>query len=197
MQQHRGIVLKRYLPKKQKISILDDRLGRIEASIRDKRLLETFWPGMELMYVPTMGIGVYTLEQPFLVAAPFSSAQQDIHFLHHILELSYYFLELHDVTDQIFLLVQFVCLHNDSLSYEQKSMIIGKFLWQLRHDIEMLQGQETLQRLLALPLESMLKETVDPRAHAYIVSWMRRAILGHPQRAYFKTISFILETGVT
>ncbi|MGE0009866.1 MAG: hypothetical protein AB7F19_04930 [Candidatus Babeliales bacterium] len=195
MQQHTGIVLKRYMPKKQKISLLDAHLGRIEAVIRDERLIEMVWPGMELAYIPTEGAGVHFLDNASLQAAPFVSAQQDIGFLHHILELSYYFLELHDVTPEIFPLVQFICVTDVELSREQKMMVIGKFLWQLRQEIEMLQDKIALQRLLALPLESMLKETVDSREIAHLFCWIRHAILCHPQRAYFKTSGFMLNIG--
>lgn len=196
MQQHMGIVLKRYMPKKQKISVLDANLGRIEAVIRDERLLKIIWPGMSIEYVPVEGPGFYYLEHATLVAAPFMSAQQDIGFLHQMLELAYYFLEINDVTPGIFPLVHFTCIVTDSLTYEQKMMVIAKFLWQLRQEIEMLRGKPELQRLLTLPLQGMLNEHVDAHVIAHLFSWIRHAILCHPQRAYFKTSSFIMESGV-
>lgn len=197
MEQHTGIVLKRYMPKKQKISLLDARLGRIEAVIRDERLIEMVWPGMELSYIPVEGAGVHFLDYASLIAAPFVSAQQDIGFLHHILELSYYFLELNDVTAEIFSLVHFTCVATEELTYEQKIMVIGKFLWQLRQDVEMLRERNDLQRLLALPLEGMLNETVRNEEIISLVKWIRHAILCHPQRTYFKTIGFILNSGAS
>lgn len=196
MQQRTGIVLKRYMPKKQKISVLDAHLGRIEAVIRDERLLQCVWPGMELAYIPIEGPGFHYLDHASLIAAPFVSAQQDIGFLHHMLELSYYFLEINDVTPEIFSLVQFACMANQELTHEQKVMIVAKFLWQLRQDVEMLSESVALQRLLGLPLQGMLKEQIGSQALAHLFSWIRHTIKCHPQRAYFKTSGFIMETGV-
>ncbi len=191
MQQHAGIVLRRYMPKKQKISVLDAHLGRIEAVIRDERLLQNVWPGMELVYIPVEGTGVYLLEQAAMIAAPFMSARSDIDFLHLILELSYYFLELHDVNVDMYSLVRFSCLGDYELTYEQKIMVVAKFLWQLRQEIDMLQDKKEVQRLLALPLEGMLNEIVGIDVMADLFSWIRYAISCHPQRTYFKTIGFI------
>lgn len=197
MQQHTGIVLKRYTPKKQKISVLDAHLGRIEAVIRDERLLQSVWPGMELAYMPLEGSGIYFLDYTSMVAAPFASAQHDLGFLHHVLELSYYFLELNDVTPEIFALVEFVCNQSQELVYEKKILIVAKFLWQLRQDIEMLQEYQSIHRLLALPLEGMLNERVDVQEFTHLLCWIRHAISCHPQQAYFKTIGFIKGTGVS
>lgn len=191
MQQHTGIVLRRYMPKKQKISVLDAHLGRIEAVIRDERLLENIWPGMELVYVPVEAMGVYVLDQATLIAAPFISARFDIDFLHHILELSYYFLELHDVNSDMFSLVKFACSGDHALSSDQKIMVVAKFLWQLRQEIDMLQDKKEAQRLLGLPLKGMLNETVGTDVRAHLFSWIQYAISCHPQRTYFKTIGFI------
>ena len=191
MQQHAGIVLRRYMPKKQKISVLDAHLGRIEAVIRDERLLEKVWPGMELVYIPMEGTGVYVLDQATMIAAPFMSARSDIDFLHLILELSYYFLELHDVNADMFSLVRFACSGDYELTYEQKIMLVAKFLWQLRQEIDMLQDKREVQRLLALPLAGMLNEAVDVDVMAHLFNWIRYAISCHPQRTYFKTIGFI------
>ena len=196
MQQLRGIVLKRYMPKKQKLSVFDWQLGRIEAVVRDPLLLERIWPGMGLAYTPVEGRGIHVLAQVTLAAMPNVRTQQDLAFLHHVLELSYYFLPLADAEPDIFEIVALVCADDQLLDQDKKIMILAKFFWLIGLEIDLLGDQDGLRGLLALPLRSMLREQMNEGIKKHLILWIRRCVVQHPQRAYFKTVSFLTGTEV-
>lgn len=197
MQHYKGIVLKRYMPKKQKISLLDYRLGRIEAVVRDAQLGERSWPGMVLAYTVQESPSIYFLEQATIVAAPFESARCNIGFLHHLLELCYYFLPLGHPEPEIFQLIIFVSSQHQLLDAQTQLIVCAKFFWLVGLEIDMLRHQNHIQDLLALPLQSMLKEQGNIKIYQMLTEWLSNCIHAHPQRASFKTMTFLPGNGAS
>jgi len=87
-----GFVLKRFLPNKQKLSVLSASMGKITVVIPDKRVCQRLWPGMLLSFFaqPTI-YSTYITHHVDILYVPQEINTGDLYWMYHLLELSYYF----------------------------------------------------------------------------------------------------------
>lgn len=102
IQSQAGFVLKRFQPNKSKSTILSMHEGKFDLSFRKFNDCFKLWPGMlvsfnvEKAYKTTFGSNVQILATPNL------SEKQSIFFMHHILELCYFFVPSNKPCPEIF-----------------------------------------------------------------------------------------------
>lgn len=112
MAKNLGILLKNYSPKKEKFSIFDSLLGRIEATIKINHKTQVVHNGTLFSYtVEPSHKSIYSLNNIEILNVPFNLAKQDIYFFHHMLELCYYFLPLQIAYPAIFELIDLAFNH--------------------------------------------------------------------------------------
>ncbi len=193
--QHKGIVLRTYVPRKQKLALFDYNLGRIECivSLKNRGFIERLANGALLQYYAKPLHFLYELYEVELVDLPTTFARHDIYFLHHILELYYYFLPSELPSPELFELVLFLfnppaqlyCAHG-------KKMFLLKFFGTLGlFPEETVSFNPDIYRLISLPIESMLKRNLDAPLQKEIENLIFACIGAHPYKKQFKTIYFI------
>jgi hypothetical protein len=130
-----GIVLKRFLPAQQKISVLTQSWGKINLIVKKTDMCQRIWPGMTLSFPLLSRIeSSYIIETATIEAMPHVEATPDVWLLYHLLELSYYFLPLEDYCPEAFLIVQecnAYLKHQQKFQYQfvqLKSIFIARFL---------------------------------------------------------------------
>ncbi len=189
MQQHFGFVLRTYFPKKHKISLLDEQLGRIEGLFLHTTLLQTISAGTLISYEVYQKGNLHRIEAVSIQAVPLKAAKYDIYFLHHVLELCYYFLPLHHAMPSIFDLINFITQSSEQLNESlQKKLLLLRFFSHLGiHPEQDLCLSDSLHNLLSQPIDSMLKMDVMI-AESKLERWLLSCIETHPQKAQFKTI---------
>jgi hypothetical protein len=89
-----GIVLKRFIPLKQKLSILTDLFGKILVIAQPNNpICQRLWPGsMISANFEQLENSTYLARGIEIINVPEAMTQSDIYWLHHILELHYYFI---------------------------------------------------------------------------------------------------------
>src|SRR3989304_9119017 len=88
-----GLILKRYLPSSHKISVLTPNMGKIHLIIKKASICQRIWPGMVITFVPQIIVREsYVCEDAEIISSPQSETKEDMYWIHHLLELCYYFI---------------------------------------------------------------------------------------------------------
>lgn len=187
----KGIVLKKYLPKKNKLCIFDYSLGKIFCITGIKNAFDKIAAGFLVEYSRTAYNMLYSVESLEIINAPFIIAKNDIFFLHHVLELCYYFIPENCSSKQIFDLIYFLLNFAQISEYPLYKKI---FLMRLFAYIGMYPQDERLQsscvyQLLYGPLDTAHDSLILSKdEHKALNYWLLDCINIHPQRNQFKTI---------
>jgi hypothetical protein len=99
-----GFLLKRFFPKKQKFSIFCANLGRITATTSNISTCNSLWPGMLISfdYIHNRHNNMYFIKNTEIIMNPEVQINTELYWLHHVLEICYYFLPLEQPNHHIF-----------------------------------------------------------------------------------------------
>lgn len=117
-----GLVLKRFIPYKNKVSILDQTQGKTTLVSMSSNLIYKLWPGMVVKYnsLSNNSKNIITSKVNIIIYQQ-NMTKQSIHWFHSLVELCYYSLPLglpaHDVFD-------FLC--NAQLLLEKQNILKSK-----------------------------------------------------------------------
>ncbi len=186
-----GIVLKLF-PTKHKIAVLDREHGIIEAVadpfLKTKRLCN----GAYIVYTAQGQGRIYFLGNLDFIHVPFDWARQDILFLHHVLELVYYFLPPKSPHPDIFNLVRTLYASDT----RGNRLFKKNFLIQFFLALGMYPEDEFLLQKMHNFIENPVDDQGGERIHLdepYIDAWLISCIRMHPYNELFKTIHFLTQ----
>ncbi|MFH1461406.1 MAG: hypothetical protein ABIF12_00450 [bacterium] len=98
-----GFVLKRFLPNKNKISVLSQNLGKIEIITRPAEKIFQLWPGMLIYFYLDKQMGkVFFVQNLEIMMSPYYDNVLDMEWIHQHLEICYYFLQPQDPAKEVF-----------------------------------------------------------------------------------------------
>jgi hypothetical protein len=103
MQKKRGIILRSFLPYKQKISVLTERYGKINMVVRDKK--SRFPAGSIVTFNASLSARFVVMSDKEFIYVPMDGVVDRLYWLHHILEICYYLLPLRLPSEEIFRVV--------------------------------------------------------------------------------------------
>lgn len=123
-----GIVLRNYFPQQQKVSLLDITEGRIACMIQDSSIAPRLANGSLIEYVLDKPRNSYRACGVDIIYMPLTWHHAQFLFLHHLLELCYYFLPLNCHAQEIFYLVKALYCHEDIMQNEiTKKIFLCRF----------------------------------------------------------------------
>jgi hypothetical protein len=189
---HTGIVLRSQLPEKQTLTLLDDELGKIQA-LCTPRKYEPLLNASLLWYIRKPWRDRHTITFYELVALPDNWVVSDIYFMHHILELSMFFLPFHKNVYQIYELCMFLY---KPCFYEKKSLYKKVFIY---HFFSLLgiypedysHYDSSLVDLISHPDDIMLNVQDDDFLHKQLSKWIEECMKVHPQKDQLRTSNFL------
>lgn len=185
-EKHYGIVLKNYFPQKYSLDLLDNKSGRI---IGISRAIEHISIGSLVMYtIDKKKQNPLFLYQIELQEAPFALAREDILFLHHILEICYYFIPIGSDATVIYNQLQLLY----APAHWMKSILLKKvFLVKLFAFLGIYPEEKKIRKPFfhAIIINSFLNllEQDFSENEEEINVWLHRCIVSHPQIDKFKT----------
>jgi len=98
-----GIVLRRFLPKKQKCSVFTRGRGKIDLAFSSEREVQKLWPGMILSFTTTESTSrVAFCRELEIITAPLPLQHSALKLVHSLLEICYYFMPLEDPSENVF-----------------------------------------------------------------------------------------------
>ncbi len=197
-----AFVLKRFLPSKQKISILSASKGKINLSFKNKELCSKLWPGMLVWFQTQKNNFGYTCNTIDILSSPFFQTKEDLSWFHHLLELCYYFAPLDQPDQELF---NYLKNYFSLLDYKhlfKKNLLTLKKL-SIMHFFHLAGSQDSQQTKLINIIKNLSTKTHKHSSHIkkinqsletitqadlkHIHKCIECGIQRHPLHRYFKT----------
>ena len=194
METHIGIVLKTCYSQVPDMTILDKQLGKItgKVHVRNKSIRASH--GSIITYTATPRGLSYILDTIDLEHVPFLFARQDIFFLHHILELCYYFLPESCAAEDVFELLVYLFGRFHEKLYTKRRVILGKLFILFGMYPEQSKVSDYMNRIMYQPLHEFLDMPFDNQMNKWLDRWVWECIMAHPYKDRFKTIWLLKRT---
>lgn len=205
-----GFIVKRFLPKHQKVSVITLSQGKTSLIIKNVQTCNKLWPGMLISYsLFKKSEQIYDISNLEIIGIFAAESFDDTQWTHCILEICYFFSPLNDPCDEVFIfLTHYFCIIKKvtaTLSNRLPVYIVS--LLQLLKLFEFYPPQpffdfETLfANLVAYSidfdksqnLESIKEslEAISEKTLHYACLWIKECIKSHPCFASFKTTDIL------
>lgn len=187
MEKKNGIILKTFFPKKMKMVVLDQQLGKIEAVPPS----DLFTAGSLLAYHAQQRSHVYFLHEISLLDMPLHLAKDDILFLHHVLEICYFCVPFGSNVPEIFNAVMQL-YQEHCLGYGFKIAFLFKLLILLgMHPDEPHFQDPFYYHLGRESIDTIMDKSIHLDTKQTLHEWVRSCIAIHPLIHAFKTMHFL------
>ena len=185
MKKETGIILKTFFEKKRKMIVLDRRVGKIECVPPS----DGYCIGSVLEYSSVAKGSLYLLHEVQIIEVPLVAARIDINFMHHMLEICYFFMPFHQVIDEVYECIVHAYTHLPATDNELiKLAYLFKVVCLLGlHPEESVAQRRDLYWLAREPIDTIVNKTLDLEIKQAIDVWVRYSIQGHPLHTLFKT----------
>ncbi len=208
LQQNQDVayVLKRFFPLRQKVALLTSSLGRVNVVLKQNDLCARLWPGMVVSCNLSREGSFWLASHVVIHSVPMHQSHNDMVWLHHMLELCYYFLPLESpAADAFFCLEKSCCLICHSSIVDDKLQMIVKKLCVIKFlSLIGFYRQEDIQEYLALFQElsdlfidftneqkvNFLKQRLVVLKINSMDEWILNCLKSHPMFRVFKTTAF-------
>jgi len=191
MKKNIGIILKNYYPQRQKISVLDRKMGKIQyPSPKNKAIPVGSLIGY---YVEQNRYNFYKINQLEILNIPFETATDDILFLHHVLEICYYFIPCGAEMQEIFNLLMYLYSFPYKLKYIiEKKLFLFKLFVSLGIFPEGKEFQTPYFHALSLQsIDTLISKKLPLGVERDLNTCLQTCIQMHPMFRYFKTVNFL------
>lgn len=195
-----GIVLRTYIPAKQKLSILDTDLGKIDGVPANLKNALKLSHGTFISYLIRPWHLHYVVYNINIIDEPYYWAKNNFLFFHHVLELCYYFLSVNNIEIEIFELIKILYTQPEILKTElDQKIFLCHFFKKL--GIYPYNYKSYDQLLLALIsgrsskcLDNILDNINDKDEKDLqnnLNKWLLSCVNEHPYVYRFKTLDFL------
>ncbi len=190
MEKNIGIVLKSYQPQKCKLAILDRDSGKIMAVPNRTDISH----GALIMYFKREQEHLTFIHSIDIIDMPFALAHEDIVFVHHVLELCYYFIPMSSHAPQIFIaLLRFYEYPIVLTTPIMKKIFVVQLFFLLGVYPESPWAKSaSINQLISTSIDIWAAQSIDLKIEKELDEWLMHCIKTHPQAAYFRTINFLL-----
>ncbi|HJM68613.1 MAG TPA: hypothetical protein QGF02_01585 [Candidatus Babeliales bacterium] len=188
-----GIVLKKQFPRHQKISLLDQTYGRIEAIPISVHAIARVSHGSLVEYVAEQQGHHFVLHEMQLLETLPRMTEQSMLFFHHVLEIVYYDVPLGAASDDLFHLLTSIQQHLVHICADTslQKLALGKLYLLLGADVHSSVEAILQQALKSQDILQMTAIEVDQTSEHALDAWMHSYIQTHPCAHMFKTIHFL------
>jgi hypothetical protein len=197
-EQREGIVLRHTLPIRGKVSLFDAVLGRVEAIIPYPHVRTRFVHG-GLVHYQLKSRGAMTCACDLeLIEVPEPWVQSDILFLHHILEVAWFFVPEHGQAHAAYqwLRTKLYTSQSSRVTAFEKKLLIGKFLALLGvyPSQALTKEMQPLFYLLSNLCDTIVSIEESDELHQQVQLWLLDCMQAHPAAHRFTTLRFVLTT---
>jgi hypothetical protein len=190
MYRRQGIVLKKKL---HQLVILDSQLGKIKAIA----FVENICVGAVIDYqrIPKKNLLITSIETVFL---PIELARDDINFLHHLLEILFYFLPDDIPAPELFSLVSSLYNHpvRPLTALFKKIFLVKLLLACGEYPDDEKFHHSSFHAMITESVDILANQGLDLRFEEYLDEWLLSCISTHPKIEQFKTIYFLVESRI-
>ena|SRR5271156_6042540 len=191
---HTGIVVKRYFPQKQKIVLFDDELGKITCVPPHDRISLGTLLQYEIQERKPVAF-IYDVE---LIAMPLDGLEMDILFVHHVLEVCYYFIPENSTATEVYDMMMLLFTKQSCIRHPffKKIFLLKLFTLLGIYPDRTAPLDALVHKLLVDPLEILIRSDATDELERRLTKWLRDCMIMHPCIEYFKTVHFLDENRV-
>lgn len=182
-----GIVLS----KKEKFSqvcILDKTFGKIFATIKNP---EKIIIGSILEYSLSQKINRFKISNSNICFLPEIKSINTIIFLHHFLELIYFFIQEHEISDNIFELTINILKIGREIDDKYQQILICKLLLEIGIITEKIPSYKTINIIREIPVDILPHIKIDLSTKRDIKMWIIHSLKNYIPKDKLQTIKFI------
>lgn len=188
-----AIIIKKLYTHDTKVALIDQKKGRINGVLYHKSIIE----GSLVRYTMKSAKNSMILQDVEYLYAPLEWGKFDLLFLHHVLEICYFFIPLYGSVDGIFHFLCFLFRMQDAswTDVVQKLFLCKLFLiLGIYPQTEFLKTKNGM-RLFYISLEDILLLKIDDQECAMMDQWLKQCIMQHHMVFDFKTVKFFTRAG--
>lgn len=188
-EKNKAIVLKTYLPQKYKLCVLDSDLGKV-MTVPNRSDIGN---GALILYFPREQQMLYFMHGIEIIDSPLMLAKEDILFIHHVLELCYFFVPIGERVPQLFVLLMALYTSQTLLhTIIAKKVFLFQFFACLGLYPEGARFQTPYFHQLAMAsIDNIALSPIDLVIEQELDEWLRSCIALHPCTHNFKTVHFL------
>ena len=189
-----AIIIKKPYPYQNKVALIDHKKRRFNGIVMSKKILIE---GSIIQYTLERKGTVDILHNVEYLAIPLQWGKQDLLFLHHILEICYFFIPPESTIDGVFEFLFFL-LHSEQLSWTltlQKLFLCKLFLLLGMYPQTVFFKTNIMKKLLYISIKDVIQLEVDNHEQPLMDQWLQQCILNHQKEFSFKTMAFLERTG--
>lgn len=205
-----GLVLKRLVPRSSQLPVLTKFHGKILIVTRKDNMGELLWPGTLIsFYICSLRGSVHEICALEIISMPLELDSESLFFVHHMLEICYYFVALHDQCPHLF---DFLCqvffyivpARDKSASWLRiQNLCIVKLLVLLGFyppkplDNDLLLFDQRVLGSVDFVKKGALKSFKDAGSNTIscsdeqIKKWISSCLVTHPNVQFFKTFDLV------
>jgi len=189
------IVLRRIPQSSYKISILDKKKGKTESIVNSFN----FAAGSLIRYVVRNEKQQFFLSNMQVIHIPLSLASTDLLFLHHTLEIIYYFASIANYFCNAFNLLGFLyTIEHTKMSLKFKKFFLLKLLTSLEICPELkIIHTFCINQLILIKINQFNDDLISNDIEKKLDKWLWCCIWQHPYVNEFKTVHFLEENRTT
>jgi hypothetical protein len=184
-----AFVLKHYAPKRNVMALLDKRLGHIVAYTHR----EPVSVGALIAYELRRQHERNFIDHIDILHIPFEIAQEHLLFLHHMMEICYYFIPEGSTAPRVYELLLYVVTDPPLCRQRQKNILFLLFTLLGMYPDEVVICRDYAQALQNESFERILDTKIDRTIEKYIPRWLYQCITMHTCAQNFKTLHYLNE----
>jgi hypothetical protein len=188
MQRHSGIILKTLFPKKRKMIVFDQLLGKVEVVPPS----DNYRQASVIEYSIVRWGMLFSVQEVQVVQVPLQLARVDIQLIHQAVELCYFCAPFHQHLEGLFELLLELFEYMPADNHECKRLAyLFKMIYTLGlHPDQNIIFHDWLYQLAQKSVDTIAVSALDLEIKEEIVAWMRCSLKTHPLHTMFKTALF-------
>ena len=194
MKKHVGIVLKQYRPDDSYLVVFDRHEGKLFCRVKYKHPIVA---GAIISYFICKSGSYFSFSSMEIVDVPLCLAREQIVFLHHLLELCFYFLP--QGGSSIFVFDQIILFYKDEVLLVtplHKKIFLFKLFVSFGFYVEHAPlSVQLFYRLSSESIDSIVSSSLHLEIERLIDQWLCSCIGAHPKIKDFKTVRFLKQLG--
>jgi hypothetical protein len=177
------------------LALITKERGRVDALFFPKRIHQVLSLGTILSYSEKKHREQFIIEQTMIEHVPLEWARSDIHLLHYVLEICYFFMPVGGGGKSTFLLLKDI-YRNFNLFYtvDHQKIIVCKLLAHLG----IIQDNSTMHELALLLLETSIDKLDILNSNTICIDdlheWIAWALMTHKEGEWFRAVPLLLKS---
>jgi len=205
-----GIVLRPFTPSAHKFCVLTQRYGKITLVVLNAQSARCLRQGAIISFlISEKNDSFYTTDRAEIIFIPLPQENHDLYWLHHLLEVCYFFLPMHEPIEEYFIVVSngIYWMHNHNFTWAQwqvikkVNIVVLMSLLGFAPPLHLQPSARIIHKTLLWFIDFQKGQKVEFLSQHHDVFaavsvdhldvWLLECLQSHPRATVFKTLPFV------